>query len=71
MVPLLIIAGLVIVIFIYAMSVYNRLVKNKTLVEEGWSGIDAVSYTHLDVYKRQGINKTSLLKFLLLKMNDF
>lgn len=40
MVPLLIIAGLVIVIFIYAMSVYNRLVKNKTLVEEGWSGID-------------------------------
>ena len=40
MVALLIIAGVALLLIVYAISIYNRLVKNRTLVEEGWSGID-------------------------------
>jgi len=35
-----IILGLVVVAAIYAVSIYNGLVKNRQMVEEGWSGID-------------------------------
>lgn len=37
---LLIIGGLVLLIAFYAVSIYNKLVKLNTLVEEAWSGID-------------------------------
>ena len=35
-----IILGLVVVAAIYAVSIYNGLVKNRQMVAEGWSGID-------------------------------
>lgn len=35
-----IILGLVAIAAIYAVSIYNGLVKNRQMVEEGWSGID-------------------------------
>jgi LemA protein len=34
---ILVIAG---ALFFWAVVIYNRLIKNKNLVEEGWSGID-------------------------------
>ena len=37
---LLILLGLVALIALYAIGIYNRLVKGKNLVAEGWSGID-------------------------------
>jgi LemA protein len=36
----LIILGIIVAIGLYAVSIYNRLVKNRQMVEEGWSGID-------------------------------
>ncbi|HMB48382.1 MAG TPA: LemA family protein [Afifellaceae bacterium] len=36
----MIILGIVVAIGFYAISIYNRLVKNRQMVEEGWSGID-------------------------------
>jgi LemA protein len=36
----LIVLGIVVAIGFYAVSIYNRLVKNRQMVEEGWSGID-------------------------------
>lgn len=36
----LIILGVLAAIALYAISIYNKLVKNKQSVEEGWSGID-------------------------------
>jgi LemA protein len=35
-----IVLGLIAAIALYAITLYNGLVKNKNLVEEGWSGID-------------------------------
>lgn len=35
-----IIIAIVIGLVLYAISIYNKLVKNRQLVEEGWSGID-------------------------------
>jgi len=35
-----IILGLVVVAGLYAITIYNGLVKNRQMVEEGWSGID-------------------------------
>lgn len=35
-----IILGVVVLAAIYAISIYNGLVKNRQMVEEGWSGID-------------------------------
>ena len=35
-----IIIGLIILLILYIISSYNNLVKNKNMVEEGWSGID-------------------------------
>lgn len=35
-----IILGLVVAVALYAISVYNSLVKNRQMVREGWSGID-------------------------------
>ena len=35
-----IIIGLLVIIFLYFIFSYNNLIKNKNLVEEGWSGID-------------------------------
>ena len=35
-----IILGLVVVAALYAITIYNGLVKNRQMVEEGWSGID-------------------------------
>ena len=35
-----IILGIIVLIGFYAVSIYNRLVKNRQMVEEGWSGID-------------------------------
>ncbi len=36
----LIVLGIIVAIGIYAVSIYNRLVRNRQMVEEGWSGID-------------------------------
>lgn len=36
----LIVLGLVAVIFVWFAAIYNKLVKGKTLVKEGWSGVD-------------------------------
>ncbi len=36
----LILLGILVAVAIYAISIYNRLVKNRQMVEEGWSGID-------------------------------
>ena len=36
----MIIVAILVAVAIYAISIYNRLVKNKNMVEEGWSGID-------------------------------
>jgi LemA protein len=36
----LIVLGIIVAIGFYAVSIYNRLVKNRQMVEEGWSGID-------------------------------
>ena len=36
----LIILAIVVIAGFYAISIYNRLVKNRQMVEEGWSGID-------------------------------
>jgi len=35
-----IIVGIIVVVLGYAISIYNSLVKNRQLVQEGWSGID-------------------------------
>lgn len=35
-----ILLGLVFLILLYGVSIYNRLVKNRNLVQEAWSGID-------------------------------
>lgn len=37
---LYILLGLVVVLFLGAVTIYNKLIKNKNLVQEGWSGID-------------------------------
>ena len=37
---LYIIMGASVVLFLYTISIYNRLVKNKNMAEEAWSGID-------------------------------
>ncbi|MBZ0218130.1 MAG: LemA family protein [Fimbriimonadaceae bacterium] len=36
----LVILGIIAAIALYAISIYNRLVKNRQMTEEGWSGID-------------------------------
>jgi LemA protein len=40
MIPLYILLALVVVAFIGAVAIYNRLVRNRQMVQEGWSGID-------------------------------
>ena len=35
-----IVPGIIVIAAIYAVSIYNSLVKNRQMVEEGWSGID-------------------------------
>lgn len=35
-----IVLGVIVLLFLYIISVYNRLVKNKNMAEEAWSGID-------------------------------
>lgn len=35
-----IVLGLLILLFFYIINVYNRLIKNKNMAEEAWSGID-------------------------------
>jgi LemA protein len=35
-----ILLGILAAVVLYAISIYNRLVKNKNLVDEGWSGIE-------------------------------
>ncbi|HFC04286.1 MAG TPA: LemA family protein [Rhizobiales bacterium] len=40
MTSLLVLGGIAIAIVLYVISLYNRLVKNRQSVEEGWSGID-------------------------------
>ena len=32
--------GVAVLIALYAITIYNRLVKSSTVVEEGWSGVD-------------------------------
>jgi LemA protein len=39
MIPLLIVAAVVAVIFFYAVSIYNELIKERILVKEGFSGV--------------------------------
>lgn len=40
MISLLVVLGLLLLTAFYAVGIYNRLVKGKNLVSEGWSGID-------------------------------
>jgi len=40
MIALLVIVGLVVLLALYAVAIYNKLVKLKNLVAEAWSGID-------------------------------
>ncbi len=40
MIALLILLGVVFVLAVYVVALYNSLVKNRNLVREGWSGID-------------------------------
>lgn len=40
MIPLLVVLGLVVILALYTIGIYNKLVKLKNLVEEAWSGID-------------------------------
>jgi LemA protein len=40
MIELIVVAVLVGGLFLWAVSIYNRLVRNRNLVEEGWSGIE-------------------------------
>ncbi len=40
MVALYILLGIIVVLLFGAVAIYNNLVKNKNLVQEGWSGID-------------------------------
>ncbi|MBK6776657.1 MAG: LemA family protein [Flavobacteriales bacterium] len=40
MIALLVIIGLVVLLALYAVAIYNKLVKLKNLVAEAWSGID-------------------------------
>jgi len=42
MIAILIIVALVVVFLLYAVSIYNRLVKLRTMVEEAWSSIDVM-----------------------------
>ncbi len=35
-----ILLGVVVVLLLWAVTIYNKLVTNKNLVAEGWSGID-------------------------------
>ena len=37
----------------WAVFAFNRLVRLRNQVRTAWADVDAVSYTHLDVYKRQ------------------
>lgn len=37
---LLVILGVIMLVLLYLVNIYNRLVRTKTMVEEGWSGID-------------------------------
>ncbi len=49
MIPSLIIAGVVLILVFYFISIYNRLSKKRILVQEGWSGIGAFLQQRLDV----------------------
>jgi len=40
MIEMLVFAGLVGLLLLWAVVIYNRLVRNRNLVEEGWSGIE-------------------------------
>lgn len=40
MLVLLVVAALAAALLIWGVSIYNRLIKNKNMVQEGWSGID-------------------------------
>jgi LemA protein len=40
MTTLLLIAGIVLILVFYVISIYNRLIKLRTIVSEAWSGID-------------------------------
>lgn len=42
MITLIIIIGVLAIFLLYAVSIYNRLVKLKNLVQEAWSGIDVM-----------------------------
>lgn len=42
MMAILILLGLVVLFFFYGISIYNRLVKLKTMVQEAWSSIDVM-----------------------------
>ncbi len=40
MIPAYIVLALVVIFFVGAITIYNRLVRNRQMVQEGWSGID-------------------------------
>lgn len=40
MIPFLVVLGLVVLLAIYVIAIYNGLVSKRALVEEGWSGIE-------------------------------
>ena len=42
MIPILIIVAIIAVVLMYGVSIYNRLVKLRTMVQEAWSSIDVM-----------------------------
>ncbi|HEX7870783.1 MAG TPA: LemA family protein [Chryseobacterium sp.] len=42
MIPSLIIVGVLVIVLLYGVSIYNRLVKLRNLVQEAWSSIDVM-----------------------------
>ena len=39
--------GLVALLLVFGVSIYNRLIKNRNLVQEAWSGIDVTAQAAL------------------------
>ena len=49
MIALIIVAALIVILALYAVSVYNRLVRLKNLVQEAWSSIDVMLKKRYDL----------------------
>ncbi len=49
MVPILIITGILLLLIVYFISIYNSLTRKRILTQEGWSGIGAFLQQRLDL----------------------